>query len=361
MVRSAGAGGIEGPARGGDAMAIIFGSDGVDTWNGRTGPDTYLGLGGDDFLSIKDWQTTLIGGDGFDVLQVNPEALYTLGTNPSPVVVVGGGSLSGREAELLFTLRPEHVKTVDPSVEGIRQADFRVGVGMAVIGNAQANDIRDVSKAGALDNVFFGAGGDDRLEGGRGNDRLFGEQGNDLMNGGDGSDYLAGGVGDDLMLDTGGGDDTMQGAQGADRLEGGLGADYLDGGVGDDVILGGPDADDGADTLLGREGADLIEGGGGADRLDGGRGGDRLVGGEGADLLTGGAGADLFVYRAGDAGSDTIIDFNRIEGDRIDIDGDLGAIAFTGTGTGRVSFILEGAAISIQAANGIYWQLADFV
>lgn len=342
-------------------MAIIFGSDGVDTWNGRTGPDTYLGLGGDDFLSIKDWQTSLVGGDGFDVLQVNPEAIYTLGPDPSPLVVVGGGSLSGREVELLFALRPEHVKTVDPSVEGIRQADFRTGVGMAVIGNAQANDIRDVSKAGALDNVFFGAGGDDRLEGGRGNDRLFGEQGSDLLNGGDGSDYLAGGVGDDALIDTGGGDDTLLGAQGADRLDAGSGSDHLDGGVGDDRLVGGPDTGDGADTLLGREGDDLLLGGGAADRLDGGRGADLLVGGEGADLLTGGAGADLFVYRPGDAGSDAIIDFNRVEGDRIDVEGDLGGIAFIGLGTGRVAFVLDGAAISIQAANGLYWQLADFV
>lgn len=342
-------------------MAILFGADRVDTWNGRTGPDTYLGLGGDDFLSIKDWQTSLIGGDGFDVLQVNPEALYTLGPNPSPVVVVGGGTLSGREVELLFALRPEHVKTVDPSVEGIGQADFRVGVGMAVIGNALANDIRDVSKAGALDNVFFGRGGDDRLEGGRGNDRLFGEQGNDLLNGGEGSDYLAGGVGDDLLIDAGGGDDMLIGAQGADRLDGGTGIDYLDGGTGDDHLVGGPDAGDGADTLLGREGDDVLLGGGGADRFDGGRGADRLAGGEAADLLTGGAGADLFVYRPGDAGADTIVDFSRVEGDRIGIEADLAGVGLAGLGTGRVAFMLDGAAISIQAANGIYWQLGDFV
>lgn len=239
-------------------MAIIFGTDGVGTWNGRTGPDTGLGLGGDDFQSIKDCETRLVGGDGFDVLQLNPEAICTLGSNTSPIVVVGGGSLSGREVELLFALRPEHVKTVDPSVEDIRQADFRTGVGMAVIGNAQASDIRDVSKAGALDNVFFfGVGGDDRPEG---------ERGTDLR-----------------------------------------------------------------------------------------------AGGEGADLLTGGVGADLVVYRPGDAGSDTIVDFNRVEGDRIDIEADLGGIAIAGIGTGRVWFVLDGAAISIQAGNGLYWQLTHFV
>lgn len=261
-------------------MPIIVGSDGVDTWNGRTGPDADLGLGGNDFLSIKDWQTHRVGGAGFDLLQVNPEAIYTLGATPSPVVVVGGGTLSGREVELLLPLRPKHVKTIDPSVEGIRQADVRVGVGMAVIGDAQANDIRDVSKAGALDNVFFGAGGDDRLE-------------------------------------------------------------------------GGPDAGDGVDTLLGRAGDDELLGGAGADRLDGGRGRDRLVGGEGADLLTAGAGVDVFVHRPGDAGADTIVDSSRIDGDRIDVEGDLGTLAFTGIGTSRVSFTIDGAAVSIQAANGI--------
>ncbi len=62
----------------------------------------------------------------------------------------------------------------------------------------------------------------------------------------------------------------------------------------------------------------ILLGGAGADELRGGMEPDILVGGPGNDRLAGGGGRDLFVIRAGD-GNDTILDFNTVEGDIIDL------------------------------------------
>ncbi len=99
------------------------------------------------------------------------------------------------------------------------------------------------------------------------------------------------------------------------------------------VLVGGV----GADVLSGGVGRDIIRGLGGDDVLDGGRGRDTLVGGAGADRLTGGGGQDVFLFRnvsdSTAASSDTIVDFNSAQKDRIDlsaIDADTGSAADDG-------------------------------
>jgi Ca2+-binding RTX toxin-like protein len=114
------------------------------------------------------------------------------------------------------------------------------------------------------------------------------------------------------------------GGEGNDTLQGSAGDDHLRGGPGNDLLLGG----DGSDTLNGNLGNDTCEGGAGADMLRGGRGDDLLLGGDGPDTLSGdlgantlvgGAGADVFRI-SGDGGLDRILDFNRSEGDRVQLD-----------------------------------------
>ena len=80
----------------------------------------------------------------------------------------------------------------------------------------------------------------------------------------------------------------------------------------------------------------------GNDTLIGGAGNDVLIGGPGADTLTGGAGADRFTFSVGDlsadpAKTDTITDFSRSDGDKIDLTG------FDGGGASIFSFIGIGA------------------
>ena len=66
--------------------------------------------------------------------------------------------------------------------------------------------------------------------------------------------------------------------------------------------------------------------GSGNDVLVGGAGDDVLVGGPGADQLTGGAGADRLTFAVGSLNADsaktnTITDFSRSDGDKIDLTG----------------------------------------
>ncbi len=125
------------------------------------------------------------------------------------------------------------------------------------------------------------------------------------------------------------GNDLIQAAGGNDLVSGGDGADTIRGGSGNDTVQG----DAGNDLLFGEEGADSLAGGLGADTLEGGAG---------ADTLSGGAGADTFMFRAADLGAtDRILDFSRIDGDKINlsaIDANLAAagdqrFAFIGSNT----------------------------
>jgi VCBS repeat-containing protein len=106
-------------------------------------------------------------------------------------------------------------------------------------------------------------------------------------------------------------------------------------------VLYGYDNPENRDVLIGGEGADLLLGGAGSDHLYGGDGpalpdseyndywlwewepvagfDDELDGGRGADLLTGGAGADRFVFWAGEANGDVVVDFEA--GDKIEFIG----------------------------------------
>lgn len=101
-------------------------------------------------------------------------------------------------------------------------------------------------------------------------------------------------------------------------IEGGDGPDLLKGTRGHDDIQGRP----GDDTIPGGAGDDVLRGGRGRDSLDGGPGADWISGGRDDDILRGGRGADVFDSFAG-AGTDTVLDFNAQEGDRVEIDADV--------------------------------------
>ena len=149
-----------------------------------------------------------------------------------------------------------------------------------------------------------------------------------------------------------------------------------------------------ADTINGLGGNDRIAGREGNDRLIGGAGNDTLTGGKGADVLHGSAGADIFVFRSitdstvSASGRDTIGDFSRKQGDRIDlkgidadttIDGDqaFGFIATQGfhKKAGELRYEIKGgdtylfgdvngdgkADFSIRAEGGIAFTKYDFI
>jgi Ca2+-binding RTX toxin-like protein len=148
----------------------------------------------------------------------------------------------------------------------------------------------------------------DRI-GGTGGDTLTGTGWAERLDGRGGADEIHGR----------GGDDTVIGGGGSDELFGDQGHDSLEGGSGHDTVSGGS----GKDRVEGNGGNDVLYGGSARDRLYGGDGNDTVNGGHGADTLTGGTGADVFQFSdisdSAPRAFDSIRDFNRSQGDRIDL------------------------------------------
>lgn len=109
-----------------------------------------------------------------------------------------------------------------------------------------------------------------------------------------------------------------------------------------------------ANTLNGGNGNDTLKGLNGNDVLLGGAGNDRLYGGAGTDQLTGGTGADTFFFTAASesaagAARDVIKDFNRSQGDKIN----LAAIdANLAVGLDQAFLFIGGSAFSTTDATG---------
>ncbi len=192
------------------------------------------------------------------------------------------------------------------------------------------NLITDPHTGGAGDDTLNGNDSANTIIGNGGHDYIYAKGGNDTVRGGDGHDYIDGGQGNDTIYGDAGNDELI-GRQGDDIIYGGSGNDdiYGDGGTGDTYAgndkLYGEDGDDyifagaGNDYIDGGSGNDSLYGWTGNDTIIGGAGNDNIVGGAGADILTGGSGADTFWYMAINEGVDRIKDFNRGEGDKLEL------------------------------------------
>ncbi len=250
----------------------------------------------------------------------------------------------------------------------------------------------DTLNGDAANNELFGEGGNDRLRGGLGRDLLDGGAGVDLADYSDRTSainaqldgvlfeeagfraedivIIDGAVEDSLfgieIVYGGSGDDTFYGGDEDNLFRGGPGADFLSGGLGRDAadyrdktvpvvvtmssvpfimaVVGGVEEDHlfGIEDLYGGSAGDTFRGDAIANRLFGGGGADVLRGLGGADQLTGGAGADAFVFaHASESGPsastrDTILDFSRIDRDRILLQG----IDADSTVAGNQAFVL---------------------
>lgn len=388
-------------------MARYTGTDGDDVLEGAGAPDLIRGLGGNDVLR---------GGGGKDVLDAGTGSDQMFGELGDDVAIIseldsatpdtfdGGAGFDTVDA-----------RRVPASFFNLIDWNFDADAGVftaGLFGDSTALTFTNVEKViatGQNDHLFFsnyrealtidGAGGDDWVVTGSGNDLVYGGAGNDRLNGQGGRDMFYGGSGDDEigpglyttgLVDGGDGIDTgvfnasVNLAAGWARNAHGQRIDV----VGIENVTASLDADgstirgdDGANVLDGRYsyhagtfrgagGDDTIIGGDGADTLYGNDGNDVLDGASGADQLTGGGGADTFRFtddffsRA--AQTDTITDFARMQGDKIDltgVDADtasdpidafrfIGSAAFNGS-AGELRFEVFGGETFVQAdTNG---------
>jgi Ca2+-binding RTX toxin-like protein len=208
-------------------------------------------------------------------------------------------------------------------------------------------------------NVLFSGRGDDDVAGKAGNDMLDGGNGNDMIWGGSGNDRLSGGTGDDLLV-------------------GGFGSDRMDGGNGNDVLLSRSDAgemvaaQDGHTQIFADETAvlksthDVLTGGKGADtfRFEG------LVNAK-DEIVAKHVNADGTIDWAGVTGennnvhdhwvdgfgNDVITDFNRKQGDKIEISAHTAEVKsiehLDSNGDGKADYSVI-TVISQQGASGAH-------
>lgn len=300
---------------------------------------------------------------------------------------------NGDSTEARVTYTTEDNRSYSLEVAGLIE-NVRGSIGRDWVNGNEANNLiygdQDRSGTGGNDTLgghtgndtIYGGAGADELGGSYDDDLLFGDAGNDRLSGGEGSDTLVGGAGADSLY--GGADGTdwisyassgaavwvqliagaTSSAWGGDALgdlingvanvtgslfgdtiidsltSNAYNANIFRGLAGHDTLfLGGND-----DHGYGGSGDDRLLGHAGNDRLLGESGADRLNGGLGADRLSGGRGADTFILRRAEestvlvSGRDSISDFSRAQGDKID----LSAIDANGSAQGNGTFSFVG-------------------
>ncbi|MBD2039654.1 calcium-binding protein [Microcoleus sp. FACHB-672] len=348
-------------------MAIIL-NDSNNVQQLVNGPDTVLGLGGQDIIQ------SFSGGGSALYGNADGDRLFAEGPNDT---LAGGKDndtlTSSKGRTLLFG--EEDDDTINGSSIG-NDSMFGGGGDDSIVGGDAATAppspfFPTSEELLATKNSYFGNLGDDTLTGSGGSESMYGGQGDDLLvatatstknflSGDVGADTISGGGGGDTVLGDydprGGGDDSIVGGAG-DKVyfNGNIGNDYIEvgegsqssvyGGQGNDFITaenaaGGADAsgelilsgDKGNDTIIAAYVNDTVRGGDGNDVLSGVAGtagsgedtpleqGTALEGGNGNDIivgvgfqkLIGGAGNDsLFstdgtdFFEAGD-GNDTL-------------------------------------------------------
>lgn len=277
---------------------VLTGNVAANTLSGLAGIDALYGGGGNDVLN---------GGTGNDLLT---------GSSGNDTYIVD--SLN----DIIVELSGEGVDLVQATLSWVLGAEME---NLTLTGTAAIN-----GTGNGFDNTITGNSAANLLTGNAGNDTLSAGAGIDTMTGGIGNDvFYVDNTADVVTEMTGEGTDTIYSSVSLNM------ASYTE-----TLILTGTAAINGTGTSL----SNTLTGNTGANNLSGGGGKDYLTGGAGNDTLTGGTGSDTFVYASTINGTDTILDFNELngggeEGDVLRFEGLLvggfvyrGADVFTGGG-----------------------------
>ncbi|MDH1620166.1 hypothetical protein N5F07_03220 [Pseudomonas chengduensis] len=322
---------------------VLEGGAGNDTLNGGEGDDLMTGgVGNDTYVvdSVGDQVVEGVGA-GTDTVRTTLSS-YTLGDNVEHLTFIGAGNFSGTGNALDNTLTGgagddvlDGSAGIDRLVGGAGNDSYYVDVAGDVIveaanggvdtaysssasyilganvenlvhiggnaTNAAGNGLANTMSGGAGNDTLSGLGGNDLLYGGEGNDTLTGDAGIDQLYGEAGNDTLLGGDGNDL-LDGGDGNDVLIGGLGNDVMTGGAGDDFMDASQGNDILVFG--ANFGNDTVIGFDANPA----GGQDLLN---------------IAAFGLTLDTFASRVaiGDAGNDTVVTINGVDGGTITLVG----------------------------------------
>lgn len=208
-----------------------------------------------------DYQTALMGGDGYTLIPLPDQAMITR-TEHGYLFRAGQ-----QDTHLVVTLTDEGLWFEDSGTASFKKLARRcreqpVDVGVAAVCRVPAG----ISAAAPLLLEVWPRLGDDYFDGSSLPDTfamtMLSDAGHDVALFGAGPDFFNGFTGRDQVW----------GGAGNDWIRTGQEADLVWGGDGDDQLVG----TDGPDTMYGEAGDDLVGGGAGNDRLDGGAGKDAL-------------------------------------------------------------------------------------
>lgn len=317
---------------------VLTGNSGDNSLDGDAGVDTMIGGLGSDTYFVDDVADVVneILNQGTDV--VNASVTYTLSANVENLFLSGTDDIDATGNTLANTL----VGNIgNNTLNGGAGADSMIGDDgddTFVIDNAGDRVFDTLGTDTVLSSISYTLGADfENLTltgagvingtGNAGDNTIIGNTAGNTLDGGAGADLLQGGAGNDFYLVDDLGDVVFEAAsQGTDSVR-----SFVDFVLSADVermaLQGSADIDGTGNNLsniiTGNSGANSILGDAGADTLQGNAGNDFLYGQAGADLLTGGLGADTFVFESATAfalgSADRVTDFNRSQGDALDI------------------------------------------
>jgi Ca2+-binding RTX toxin-like protein len=358
-------GGTDVQGFGNDLANAIFGNTGNNLIDGGAGADAMSGGAGNDTYFVDNAGDTVIesAGGGNDVVFASIN--YRLPDNVETLVLQGTADLQSfgnASANTIFGNSGNNL------IDGGAGADVMAGG----LGNDTyfADNVADaiVESAGGGSDVVLASvnyGLSDNVEtlvlqgnadlqgfGNSSANTIFGNGGNNLIDGGAGADTMVGGAGNDTYFVDNAGDAVSEAAsQGSDAVFA-----LISYGLSDNVetlVLQGGGNIDGVGNVL-------------ANAMFGNSGNNTLDGGAGADVLTGGAGNDTFVFKAGQANGDAVVDFagnGAAAGDSLRFVGYGAGATFTNVDTTHWQVNYNGGASHdvITLLNGAAIDPSDFL
>ena len=292
----------------------IFAGD--DSITGSTSSDTLMGFSGRDLIEGGGGNDVIDGGEGEDIMLGGTDNdTYHVDNARDIVWEYANEGIDTVNASVTYTLSDNVERLVLTGSGSIRGTGNTLN--NTLIGNAAAN-------------VLNGMTGADTMSGGKGNDT-----------------YIVDNAGDRIIEST---------SNGLDRAE--TSVSYSLAGIHvEDLFLIGTAAINGTGNSLNN----IVKGNSGNNALNGGGGNDKLNGAAGADKLTGGTGADQFIFSSISdstvqlAGQDTILDFSRTQGDRIN----LSPIDANTNAAGNQTFKFIGSAAYSHKAGELRFGLSN--
>ncbi|MCB1493826.1 MAG: hypothetical protein KDJ77_18820, partial [Rhodobiaceae bacterium] len=321
---------------------ILYGSDLIDTIDGRNGDDTIDGRGGDDNLSGGSGVDTIRGGGGADQIDGGAETDTLSGDDGDDTFVVADGhffdnvdggfgtdtldhsavtrsgdvfDFAAGQITTTFATGTPTIVSIERYLDGTGGNEIILPSNGLYVEAGIGNDIVRESSAAAADVIDLGPDSDALYI----NNKVISD---DSFDGGAGIDWVY--FSDltfapiaviDIVIDLN-----------AETLSS-LGGNFVETLANFENVAGSQ----GEETIIGSSGQNVLRGEGGNDIISGGGGNDTIIGGPGADAIDGGTGADTANYSDSSAGINIQLQYGVIEGGDADGDTLTGIENITGT------------------------------